>query len=96
MARKAAARAWFLYLLECKGGTLYAGISPDPAARYAQHCAGKGARYTRSWPPLRILAAKKFPSHSAALIAEHQIKKLQRPAKLLWARKHAWKTSAAS
>jgi putative endonuclease len=87
-------RAWFLYLLECKGGTLYAGISPDPLARYALHCSGKGARYTRSWPPLRLLAAKKYKSRSAASVAEHQLKKLERPAKLLWANKHAWKVSA--
>ena len=85
------ARPWVLYLLECKDGSLYAGVSPDPAARFELHCNGGGARYTRSHPPLRILAAKKLASHSAALIAEHALKKLTREKKLDWALRNKWK-----
>jgi putative endonuclease len=83
-------RSWQLYLLECHGGKLYAGISPDPVARFALHCAGRGAKFTRANPPLRILAVQTCASRSAALVAEHGLKKLRRPAKLLWARQHAW------
>jgi putative endonuclease len=41
------AAPWFVYLLECRDGSLYTGITTDVARRYAQHVAGKGAR--RRW-----------------------------------------------
>ena len=49
-----AAKSWFLYLIECRDGSVYTGITVDVAARYAAHISGKGARYTRSHPPLRL------------------------------------------
>lgn len=67
---------WFVYLLECRGGSLYTGITTDVERRYAQHVAGKGARYTRSYPPLRILARFEHPDRAAASRAEHAIKQL--------------------
>jgi len=83
-------RPWLLYLLECTGGKLYAGISPDPEARFRMHLRGTGAKYTRANPPLRILAAQAYPSRAAASAAEHALKKMRRPAKLLWAQQHTW------
>ncbi len=67
---------WYVYLLECHGGSLYTGITTDVERRYAQHVAGKGARYTRSYPPLRILARFEHPDRAAASRAEHAIKQL--------------------
>ena len=85
-----AQRPWLLYLLECTGGKLYAGISPDPEARFRMHLRGTGAKYTRANPPLRILAAQAYPSRAAASAAEHALKKMRRPAKLSWAQQHTW------
>jgi len=85
-----AQRPWLLYLLECTGGKLYAGISPDPEARFRMHLLGTGAKYTRANPPLRILAAQAYPSRAAASAAEHALKKMRRPAKLSWAQQHTW------
>ena len=31
------AMSWFLYLIECRDGSLYTGITTDIARRYAQH-----------------------------------------------------------
>lgn len=73
---------WFLYLIECEDGSLYTGIALDPQARFALHLAGKGARYTRSHPPRRLLATLAFPDRSAALKAEHQLKKIPAREKL--------------
>lgn len=73
---------WCLYLLECKGGTYYAGITNDLAARFVAHVAGKGARYTRANPPIKILASKPYPDRSAASVAEAQLKSLPRHKKL--------------
>ena len=68
--------AWYLYLIECEDGSLYTGIAIDPQVRFALHVAGKGARYTRSHPPRRLLMALPFPDRSTALKAEYQLKQL--------------------
>jgi putative endonuclease len=73
---------WHLYLLECRGGSYYAGITNNLEARYKAHLEGKGARYTRANPPLRILASKPYPDRSAASIAEARLKKLAKADKL--------------
>src|SRR5690606_34591935 len=48
-------RSWYLYILECAGGRLYTGITVDVEARYRAHAQGRGAKFTRSFPPSRIL-----------------------------------------
>jgi len=68
--------AWFVYLIECTDGSVYTGVAVDVSRRYAQHAAGKGARYTRSHPPARLLASFPHPDRSSALKAEHAIKRL--------------------
>lgn len=73
---------WVLYLLECKNGAFYAGITNNLEQRYAAHVSGKGARYTRANPPLKILASKCYADRSAASIAEAQLKRLPRHKKL--------------
>ncbi len=78
----AAPARWFLYLLECRNGSYYAGISTDVQARFAAHLAGKGARYTRANPPLRVLASRAFPDRASASRAEWQLKQLPRHRKL--------------
>ncbi|MDQ3040522.1 MAG: GIY-YIG nuclease family protein, partial [Pseudomonadota bacterium] len=67
---------WYVYLLECRGGSLYTGITTDVERRFSQHVAGKGARYTRSHPPLQILARFEHPDRATASRAEHAIKQL--------------------
>jgi putative endonuclease len=67
---------WFVYLIECEDGSIYTGISNDVDARYAAHVAGKGARYTRSHPPRRLLATFVHNDRAAAARAEYAIKQL--------------------
>ena len=66
--------AWHVYLIECTDGSLYTGVAVDVAKRYAMHATGKGARYTRSHPPLRLAALLACTDRGAALRAEHAIK----------------------
>jgi len=73
---------WCLYLLECKNGSYYSGITNNLQARYAAHLAGKGAKYTRANPPVRVLASKGYADRSSASIAEAVLKKLPRAEKL--------------
>lgn len=74
--------SWFVYLLECKGGSYYTGITKDLESRFAAHKEGRGARYTRANPPLRILASRAFPDRSTASIAEARVKQMSRGEKL--------------
>lgn len=77
---------WWLYLLACKDGRTYAGIATDIDTRFKTHLAGKGSKFLRSNPPIKILGAQSFATKSEALKAEHALKRLNRPAKLAWAR----------
>jgi putative endonuclease len=73
---------WVLYLIECKNGAFYAGITNNLEQRYAAHASGKDARYTRANPPVKILASKPYADRSAASVAEAQLKQLPRHKKL--------------
>lgn len=90
----ATARIWFLYLLECEDGSLYAGISPDPQRRLQQHLDGRGARYTRAHRPQRLVAQQAHDSRAQASSAEYRLKRLRRVQKLAWAAAHAVPPSA--
>lgn len=81
-------------MLLCRGGRIYTGITPDVSARFARHRAGKGGAFTRSFPPLRVLAAMACGSRSAALKAEHALKQLARPDKQRWARQWRWRAAS--
>ena len=74
--------SWFLYLLECNNGAYYGGITNDLQARFDVHLAGKGARYTRANPPVKIIASKSYADRSSASAAEAILKKLPRSKKL--------------
>lgn len=68
--------SWYVYLIECRDGSIYTGVARDVAARYSAHAAGKGARYTRSRPPERLIAVFAAADKSAALREELRIKRL--------------------
>jgi ribosome-associated protein len=78
--------AWFVYLIECRDGSIYTGIAVDVDARYAAHESGRGARYTRSHPPKRLLAAVACTDRSDASKAEYRIKLLSHSEKHRFAR----------
>ena len=69
---------YWLYLLECEGGRYYAGVALDVEERFYLNVLGRGARFTRANPPLRVLAATLYPSKGEALQAEYRLKQLPR------------------
>ncbi len=79
------AKPWFLYLIECRDGSIYTGITVNVAARYAAHAGGKGARYMRSHPPARLLAVIEYADRSRASQAEHEVKTLSASEKRAYA-----------
>ncbi len=72
----------FVYIVQCKDGSLYTGIAKDVARRLAEHQAGRASRYTRSRLPVLLAWSRWVPSWSHALREEHRIKALPRTAKL--------------
>ena len=74
---------WYLYILRCRDGSLYTGITTDVEKRLEAHRCGKGAKYTRGRGPLELVYRETCGSHSDALKRELEIKALSREKKEL-------------
>lgn len=72
---------WWVYILECRDGTLYTGCTDDIPRRLAAHNAGRGAKYTRGRTPVMLRYREEQPDRSAALRREAAIKRLTRTEK---------------
>lgn len=70
--------SWWVYVLECRDGTLYTGCTDDIPRRLAAHNAGRGAKYTRGRGPVILRYQEEVPDRSAALRREAAIKRLNR------------------
>jgi len=77
-----AAAAWLVYILRCRDGSLYTGITNDLSKRLRAHAAGKASRYTRSRLPVRLAYQEPQATKSSALKREAAIKSLSRTQKL--------------
>lgn len=74
---------YFLYILECKNGSYYTGITTDPERRWTEHVAGKAAKYTRAFPPQKVVVLWEVgESRALAQQLEARIKSLPRPEKI--------------
>jgi DNA-binding protein HU-beta len=73
---------WHLYLIECSDGSLYTGITTDVERRFQEHRDGKGARYTRSHKPVRLVASCLVGSRAEALRAELALKRMPKDRKI--------------
>jgi acetylornithine deacetylase/succinyl-diaminopimelate desuccinylase-like protein/predicted GIY-YIG superfamily endonuclease len=74
--------AWVCYLLCCRDGTLYVGITNRLARRLSAHNAGTASRYTRARLPVRLARAEPCRTRSEAARREIQLKRLSRAEKL--------------
>lgn len=72
---------WFIYILLCSDNSYYTGSTNDIEKRFKDHLTGKGAKYTRSHKPLKIIYQEKFNTKSEALKRESKIKNLSRKQK---------------
>ena len=74
---------WYLYMVRCRDGSLYTGITTDVAHRFAEHRAdnGTGAKYLRGRGSLALVFQKKLGSRSLALGVESKVKKLSKARK---------------
>ena len=82
-------KQWYVYMLRCRDGSLYTGITMDVQARLETHRSGKGAKYTRGRGPLELVYTEQCADKSTALKREMQIKALTREEKLKLIEKNA-------
>ena len=75
---------WHLYLLRCRDGSVYAGITTDLERRFREHVSGHGAKYTRAHPPECVLGSRRYPDRGSALRAECTLKRQPKARKLAW------------
>jgi putative endonuclease len=68
------ATAWFTYILGCRDGSYYVGITNDLAPRLAEHNDGQGARWTAQRRPVKLRYAERHPTKSVARKRELEIK----------------------
>jgi putative endonuclease len=74
---------WYLYLIRCRDGKLYTGITTNVTRRFAEHHGNNsaGAKYLRGRGPLTLVFQKKLGSRSLALGVENKVKKLSKARK---------------
>lgn len=67
---------WLVYMVECRDGSLYTGITNDIERRLSQHNDGTAARYTRSRRPVQLRYREVCESRSNALVRECAVRLL--------------------
>lgn len=71
----------FTYMVECSDGTLYTGWTTEVKKRVEAHNAGKGAKYTKSRRPVRLVYYEEFKTKQEAMRREYEIKHFSREKK---------------
>ncbi len=77
----AAEQPWFVYIMECRDGSFYTGVTNDLERRQQQHNDGTASRYTRSRRPVVLRYRELCGSRSQALIRECSLRLLSRKEK---------------
>ena len=75
-------KRWSVYIVECRDGKLYTGISNDVAKRVEAHSKGKGCRFTKYRYPVKLAYTEECGTRSSARKREIRVQKLQRYQKL--------------
>ena len=64
---------WAVYLIRCSDNYLYYDIINNLKNRFVEHNQGKGAKYTRSRRPVKLVGICPEMTKSEALKLEHRI-----------------------
>ena len=75
-------RRWLVYILKCRDGTLYTGVTNDLSRRLVAHQRGNASKYTRARLPVKLVYQETRHTRSSALRREAFIKALSRQEKL--------------
>ena len=72
----------YTYIVECSDGTLYTGWTNNLEKRLEAHNAGKGAKYTKTRRPVKLVYQEQFETKEEAMSREYHIKQLSRKEKM--------------
>ena len=75
------AATWSLYILRCRDGSFYTGVTNDIERRFREHEEGRASRFTRTRRPVVLVYQEKCGSRSQALLRECAVKSLGRQGK---------------
>lgn len=77
-------KSYYVYIVRCRDGTFYTGITTDVARRLDQHNGNRrgGARYTRSRRPVVLMWESLAVTRSVALRLEATMKRMPRQKKM--------------
>jgi putative endonuclease len=78
---KSIENTWFVYILECRDGSWYTGITNDLEKRIDAHTHGRGAKYTKGRGPFTLIYSSICKNREEASRQEHSIKQLSRAQK---------------
>jgi len=73
---------YYVYILRCRGGSLYTGWTNDLAKRIEAHNKGQGAKYTKGRGPVELIYHEEYSNKSEALKREYAIKRFSKAQKL--------------
>ena len=65
---------WFVYALECDDGSIYIGQTENIEKRWGEHASGKGAEWTKRYPPVKLVHWEEFDSLEEAVKREKELK----------------------
>lgn len=68
----------YTYIVKCKDGSLYTGWTNDIERRIKAHNEGKGAKYTKSRRPVKLVYYEEFATKEEAMRREYAIKHMKR------------------
>lgn len=68
------AEKYFAYMVRCKDNTIYSGYAVDPYKREEVHNSGKGAKYTRTRLPVKLVYFEEFDNKKDAMKREYAFK----------------------
>lgn len=71
----------YTYIVSCRDGSLYTGWTKDLERRIRAHNEGKGAKYTKSRRPVKLVYYEEFETKKEAMRREYEIKQLTRKEK---------------
>ena len=61
-------------MVRCKDNTIYSGYAVDPYKREEVHNSGKGAKYTRTRLPVKLVYFEEFDNKKDAMKREYAFK----------------------
>jgi putative endonuclease len=73
---------WFCYMLRCRDGSLYVGMTNDVPTRVDKHNRGYGPEFTKKRRAVELIWSQKFSDRSSARKREVELKGWNRKKKL--------------